>query len=103
MQYSFHPKAKRSNTTDHAFEFFAQEILHILHLFIFIGCAFAFHRCTLAITAMLAFLFHLLINNNLILQRLKKQTMHHYIRVPSYRRSEMTIMLKTKTVMPHVL
>src|SRR5687767_1137434 len=98
----FHPKTKSSDSTDHAFKFISQKILHILNLFIFVSCSFSLHGCSFFITAMFTFFFDLFINDKIIIQSLFEYTMHHYIGIAANGRSKMTIMLESQTIVTNI-
>src|ERR1700712_2104408 len=98
----FYPETKRRNAADYAIKFLSQFILHKLNLLVFIGRTFGIHRCAFTLTAMTAFLFHLFINREFIVQYFFQYAMNHHIGITAYRRSEMCIVCKTQTVVTNI-
>ena len=101
--YGFYPKTKGRNAADNTIKFFAQKLLHILHLLIFIAGTFSFHGTSFPVAAMLAFFIHLFINLKILFQALLQYAVYQHIRIAAYGRCKMTIVFKPQSVMPNIL
>src|SRR5690606_19192960 len=102
MLHGFGPESNLGYPTHNGIKLFAYEVAHVLHLLVLIGRSFTLHSSSFTLTTMGTFLLHFFIYFYAIFQYILQDTMRHNIGITANRRSKMTIVLKSQTIMPHI-
>src|SRR6185437_8100445 len=83
MLDGLYPESKRGDTTDHPFELFTEETLHVLDLFIFIRRPFTIHRGPFPFAGLFAFSLKLLIRLDVSIQTFLQDAMDQHVGIPA--------------------